>query len=207
MAGTIDTIIFDLGGVVINQPEDLWSSIFAQMAYIYGINPAIFYGYLKKEERDIHEGKITLLGFYKAAVQESKSIMPETLLRTHIELYEKHAGTYNKEILELINMLKKKYKVVCLTNIERETAELNRKKGLFSYFDDVFLSYEIRQVKPDPGCYETVLRKLQKSPEMVLFIDDNPEYVQGAENAGINSVLYENAALLKSKLSSLGIIT
>jgi putative hydrolase of the HAD superfamily len=53
------------------------------------------------------------------------------------------------------------------------------------YFEHRFLSFELGAVKPDAVIYERVIERLPVPPANVLFLDDNPLNVEGANAAGL----------------------
>jgi putative hydrolase of the HAD superfamily len=59
-------------------------------------------------------------------------------------------------------------------------------------FSRKFFSCDLRAVKPEPAAYEAVLEGLGAGPEQVLFVDDRPVNVAGAEAVGIRAVLFES---------------
>jgi HAD superfamily hydrolase (TIGR01509 family) len=66
-----------------------------------------------------------------------------------------------------------------------------------------FLSYELHTLKPEPEYYAKVLRGLALSPPEVVFIDDRPENVAGASEAGMTGILFADAAALVANLEAL----
>lgn len=55
-----------------------------------------------------------------------------------------------------------------------------------------FFSCNLRAVKPEPAAYQAVLEGLRAQPDQVLFVDDRPANVAGAEAVGIRAVLFES---------------
>ena len=55
------------------------------------------------------------------------------------------------------------------------------------YFEHRFLSFELQAVKPDAVIYERVIERLPVPPANVLFLDDNPLNVEGANAAGLRA--------------------
>jgi putative hydrolase of the HAD superfamily len=58
---------------------------------------------------------------------------------------------------------------------------------LAKYFEQRFLSFELGAVKPDAVIYERVIERLPVPPANVLFLDDNPLNVEGAQAAGLRA--------------------
>ncbi|MFM1915338.1 MAG: hypothetical protein RLZZ531_1007 [Bacteroidota bacterium] len=62
-----------------------------------------------------------------------------------------------------------------------------------SLFEKVFLSHEIHQRKPDMETFQWVCAQLKVEEASVLFIDDSPQHIEGAKNAGLKTFYYEDA--------------
>ena len=58
---------------------------------------------------------------------------------------------------------------------------------LSALFEHRFLSFDLGAVKPDPGIYTLVVECLPVPPGRVLFLDDNPLNVEGADAAGLRA--------------------
>lgn len=65
-------------------------------------------------------------------------------------------------------------------------------------FSRRFFSCALRAVKPEPAAYEAVLADLGARPGEVVFVDDRPANVAGAEAAGITAVLFEGPGTFDS---------
>jgi putative hydrolase of the HAD superfamily len=94
-----------------------------------------------------------------------------------------------------------------LNNEARETNEYRfQTYGLRRYLQVVFSSCYLRMRKPDPAIYQCALDILGRPTERILFIDDRPKNVAGAEAAGIRAIHFEGEAALRQQLASLGVL-
>lgn len=208
----INTIIYDLGGVVVFETQDLWKSIFSDLlntANTTRIDLKTLESHLERYKSDIQTGKMKLYDFYRKvlnSVQENDA-NPEKLLQIHLDSYTKHSGKYDRNMLELINHLREQYRVVCFTNTEPEIAKLNKKRGLFDYFEGAFTSSEMGLSKPDPKSYQKVLDELRIKPQQAIFIDNDQNNVEAAKKIGINGIVYQDINHLKRDFISLDIDT
>jgi epoxide hydrolase-like predicted phosphatase len=121
------------------------------------------------------------------------------MLKTTLLLYEK-IFIKDHKMFKLIDELKKKYMVVCLTNAEKEIVTVNEKNGLYAPFDNSFISCYINLRKPDFSIFRKVLKTLKVKPEECIFIDDTMEHIESAKKLGINAILYKNIKKLKSEI-------
>lgn len=105
---------------------------------------------------------------------------------------------------ELLTELRKKYPLGCLSNNEEVHWNLLKEKyQAEQWFDRCYLSHEIGMIKPDPEIYLHVLDDLGLKPATILFFDDNPECVEGARRAGMQSRLAKGVSDLRSILAEL----
>lgn len=208
----INTIIYDLGGVVVYENQDLWKSIFSDLlntANTTKIDLETLKSHLVRYKSDIQTGKMKLYDFYQKvlnSVQEN-NINPKELLQIHLFSYIKHSGKYDKDMLKLISHLRKKYCVICFTNTEPEIATLNKKRGLFDYFERAFISSKMGLKKPDLKSYRKVLNELRIKPQQAIFVDNDQNNVKAAKKIGVNGIVYQDINHLKREFISLGVDT
>ena len=62
------------------------------------------------------------------------------------------------------------------------------------YFDAMYLSYEMKLMKPSQEIFHRVLMAEQVPPSECLFIDDGPRNVAAASQIGIRTYCPENGA-------------
>lgn len=60
------------------------------------------------------------------------------------------------------------------------------------YFDQMFISYKLGMIKPDPRIFERLLRDTGAVPGETLFIDDSPANCRAAEEFGIRTLHVAN---------------
>ena len=93
--------------------------------------------------------------------------------------------TINQNVVELLPVLKQSYTLVLLSN----TNEIHKKYGyghmkFLQQFDKLILSHEVRAIKPEEKIYRAVESFTQRLSSEHFFIDDIPEYVDGAKKCG-----------------------
>jgi len=100
-----------------------------------------------------------------------------------------------------------KYMVGVLNNEARETNEYRfRRYGIRKYIQVAFSSCYVGLRKPGQAIYRRALDILGARPERVLFIDDRPENVAGAESVGIKGVFFTGATAVRPQLANLGVL-
>jgi glucose-1-phosphatase len=72
-------------------------------------------------------------------------------------------------------------------------------------FDRAALSYEIGACKPEPKIYAAAAELADVRPEEIFFVDDMPENVAAARQAGFDAVEYTTTPLLVAALHERGV--
>ncbi len=72
-------------------------------------------------------------------------------------------------------------------------------------FDRLVLSYEVGHIKPSPEFYLACAAAAGAAPGDCVFIDDLPENIEGARQAGLVGVLYRDTDRLAIDLAELGV--
>ena len=106
----------------------------------------------------------------------------------------------NEPLLELIKTLKSKYKIGMLSNAGANWLERIFSKEQIALFDATALSYETGFVKPDPRAYACIAERLGISPEEAILIDDQERYAGGAQEVGMQMILYQAFEPTKAEL-------
>jgi putative hydrolase of the HAD superfamily len=60
------------------------------------------------------------------------------------------------------------------------------------YFDNLYLSYKCKYMKPSPEIFKIMLEGQQSSAEETLFIDDGQKNVEAAKKLGMKTLFPEN---------------
>lgn len=109
----------------------------------------------------------------------------------------------SEPLLAYAKSLKDRYKIAILSNANVGTLQRKFTQEQLGIFDVVIVSAEVHVMKPDPAIYALTADKLGVKPEECVFLDDIPEYCQGAENVGMKSICYKNFVQGKQALEAL----
>lgn len=190
----ISSVIFDLGGVIIDLDMDATYKAFAELSH------------LTFEEVKALAAKEDF--FVKYEVGEIDDPTFRAHLREHLEFtgedghldaaWNAMLGKIDTDKLAKIEQLADKYQLFVMSNtneihirfFNRLVGRLSPQKPFHKYFNEVYLSQEVGERKPNPGAWQVILNDHQLSPESCLFIDDKLENIQAAEKLGI--VGYQN---------------
>lgn len=185
----IDTVIFDLGSVLIknvfrdsinnsNIPDDIIEDLILRYA---NISNNIKESMSPKQAIDLY--KDALPDKYKKYAKEMF-----TLLNTGIEKFD-----YTESMLK--SLKNKGYKIYYLSNWNKASFELCKSKGLFEFldlFDGGIISYEVGMMKPEENIYKLLIKKYNIIPNNAIFFDDKKENVDAAKNVGLSGKLFDS---------------
>jgi putative hydrolase of the HAD superfamily len=73
-------------------------------------------------------------------------------------------------------------------------------------FDEFFLSYELKCMKPDEEIYKKVIEKIKISPSEIIFVDDMEANIEAAIKTGMNGIVFKGEEDLLRKLAELNVI-
>jgi len=111
----------------------------------------------------------------------------------------------NNELMDYIeSQLRPEYKIGLLSNISRGTMEkFFTKKEREQLFDATMLSSETGMIKPSPSAFVYICELLGVATNEAIMVDDNVENCQGASFAGMQVIVYDGLAHLKTSLQKL----
>lgn len=194
----IRCILFDLGGVVITIDQDQAVKRFKEI----GLKDA--------EKRLDPYTQSGIFGDLEAGAISAEQFRVELskLVGRELTFQEcRYAWTgYCKEVpqrnLEILLKLREQgYRIVLLSNTNpymMDWALSNDFDGdghsLKYYFDELYMSFQVKLMKPNDLFYRHVLRKEKLFPQECLFVDDGPRNVAAASQMGIQTYCPKNGA-------------
>ncbi|MBI5225789.1 HAD-IA family hydrolase [Candidatus Micrarchaeota archaeon] len=106
---------------------------------------------------------------------------------------------------ELIQRLRKKYKVAALTNMGPEMFDVWSRKWKFDQtYDYVYYSGQFKAKKPDPSVFKAVLKEVNADPRCTVFLDDTAENVEAAKSMDIQGIVFKNPRQAEAELCKMG---
>ena len=200
----INTIIFDLGGVLIDwNPKYVYRDVFNgdedKVEWFLDTICTMDWNEEHDAGRLIEEGNQLLISQYP---------QHEQLIRTYYERWSEMLGGPIKEGIALLEKLKQRndYRLYALTNWSAETFPVALERYDFlQYFEGIVVSGAEKTRKPFKKIYEIILDRYDLKAEHSVFIDDNLKNVEGARTLGINAVQFKNSQQLTNELNHLGV--
>lgn len=202
----IETIIFDLGGVLVDwNPEYLYTKIFKddpnKMDWFLKTVCTTSWNMEQDAGRTFKQGSQILIQDYPEYKKE--------ILAFYERWEEMLKGEINDTVL-ILNLLKElnKVKLYALTNWSAETFPIAKRRFDFlQQFEGIVVSGEEKTRKPYSKIYEITLERYGLSPETCLFIDDSIDNVNAAKSLNINALHFKDALQLRSDLNQLGLLS
>jgi len=198
----IQLIIFDLGGVI--QGLD-WSPVVNSLIHLkkdLDINKyrEAFY-YKRKEYFDLYSvNQIEKRQFWGMVVDQLG--IDRTYIDELSQSFELIYSFVNVDLLDLIKSMRKEYQIVALSNACPEIENKVMKDGIYVHlFDKLYFSHNIGKKKPSQEAYLTVVEQQGIPPEGCLFIDNDMKNILGAEQVGMNCILYKGMQYIKQEMS------
>ncbi|MCP3931843.1 MAG: HAD family phosphatase [Bacteroidetes bacterium] len=199
----IETIIFDLGGVLIDwNPEYVYRTIFddeKEMNY--------FLTEICNPDWNVEQDAGRSL---EVATQLLVDEFPdyETEIRAFYGRWEEMLGGPIEESVQILKQLHRqnRHRLYALTNWSHETFPVAlRKYDFLQLFKGIVVSGEEKMKKPESRIYQTTLDRYGIDPSTAVFIDDSEKNVEGARSAGIHGIHFQSPAQLNEALKMLNI--
>lgn len=201
---TTDTIIFDLGAVLIDwNPRHLYRKIFREEEQMEWFLANICTGDWNEEQdagRTFEEATRSLIARHPDYHDEIMAFW----LRWEEMLAGPVSGT-----VDIFRELKAKqsYQILALTNWSAETFPIAlRKYDFLGWFDGIVMSGEEKIRKPFPEFYRILLNRYAVQPEHSLFIDDSMRNIEGAKALGIPGIHFTDPVQTRAELVRRGIL-
>ncbi len=200
----IDTIIFDLGGVLID-----WNPEYVFLDAFDGNQEKMQWFLDNVCTMSWNENQDT--GYpLKQATEDLVKQFPEyeIFIKMYYGNWEKMLGGAITETVEILKNIidSKQYRVIALTNWSNETFPIAQKRFEFlKWFEGIVVSAEEKTRKPFKVIYEICLNRYHINPEKALFIDDNLRNIKAANLLGIHGIRFENPEQLLRELKSFNI--
>jgi FMN phosphatase YigB (HAD superfamily) len=196
----IESVIFDWGGVLIDDPAP---GLMRYCAQALGVSKEDYINAHNEFAADFQKGLIGEDTFWERICGELKVSKPKAP-SLWADAF-KAAYVPREDMFSLAERLRKDgYKAALLSNTEAPAMQYFHTLK-YNMFDLLVFSCAEGTRKPEREIYELTVRRLSSRAGQSVFIDDKPEYINGAKEAGLNTILFEDISRLKSALAELGV--
>jgi len=200
MTRAISSVVFDLGGVLIDwNPEYLYRTLIpddTERAYFL----------TQVCTRTWHERHDAGVSFADNAQELLEKYHGDTRMQTFIYAWgarfgEMLNGTIDGTVDILSDLHRRGIPIYALTNWPSEAFGPAKKRFPFlSWFKDTIVSGEEHIKKPDPALYETLLKRTGIDAGSSLYIDDREENLVPARALGFQTILFTTPDALVTEL-------
>ncbi len=191
----VKNIIFDIGGVLVDLDKDRCVEEFTRVGFpqaaelIDFYHPAEFFNKLERGAISAHECCDII-----REMAQNPSITDEDIKMA----YSAFLGGIPLKKLRLIRSLREAgYKIYALSNINdlviSRIYEFFESDGFDKdyYFDKMYLSFEMKALKPDREIFDMLIADSGILPSETLFIDDSQHNVNMGREVGFNIYMPE----------------
>jgi putative hydrolase of the HAD superfamily len=197
----IKSIIFDLGGVILNLDYSKTVDEFKKIGVLHFKKL-----YSQKKQTllfdNFEKGKIKP-GELISSLKDSENLKIKEI--DFINAWNAMLLEIPIEKLKFIYGLKKDYKIFLLSNtneihikkFKEDLKKNNMLEQFYNCFDKIYYSSRMGKRKPEKSCFNQVLEENGLMAENTLFIDDSIQHIEGAKKAGIKTFhLEKNKSIL-----------
>lgn len=199
----IDTIVFDLGGVLVDwNPEYVYKTIFDKEEDMRWFFKNITTGDWNEEQdagRSLADGTELLVKQFPEH---------EANIRAFYDRWEEMLGGPIQETVDILHHLKYKtdYRLYALTNWSAETFPVALKRYDFlHWFEGIVVSGDEKTRKPFLPIYKTLLSRFNINPATAVYTDDNVRNLYPAKELGLHTIHFQSPQQFKKDLQELGV--
>jgi 2-haloacid dehalogenase len=201
---TINTVIFDLGGVLIDwNPEYVYRTIFDKEEDMKWFFQNICTSDWNEEQdagRSLADATEWLVKQYPEH---------EENIRAYYGRWEEMLGGPIQETVDVLRHLKEQtdHKLYALTNWSAETFSIALQRYDFlHWFDGRIVSGEEKTRKPFKEIYQRLIDRYGIDPTRAVYTDDNTRNLAPAEELGMHTIHFQTPGQFKKELQQLGVI-
>ncbi len=200
----IDTVVFDVGGVLLDTP---WGRYLDENDYSEDVKKALFENVIMSVVwGDMDAGARP----YDEIVEEFCKENPNEAdgIRRFMYSFAEFVAPFPYTDAWLSDLKHKGYRLVLLSNWGEGIYYQLREKGIMEFenqMDDAIWSFEHHVCKPDPKIFEIAVKKYHVVPERAVFIDNTEENVVAAQKAGFYAIHFKDFQETVRKLAALGV--
>jgi FMN phosphatase YigB (HAD superfamily) len=195
---SVDTVIFDFGGVL---ADEGFEKGLRAIAARHGLDELDFF--------NLAHGLVHTVGYltghadehaYWQAIRDNTGIRDDdNALRNEIL----SRFILRPWMLDIVKQLRTSgVRAVILSDQTNWLDELNERDDFFKYFDVVFNSYHLGKSKMDLSHFSDTISRLGGSPERMLFVDDNAAHCERARSAGMNAIHFTGQESFTREIAS-----
>ena len=199
----IDTIVFDMGGVLV----DFSAELFSKRLKVTGEDRRLLERYVLRTTDWVRLDRGTI-------TEEEVLAHACANLPRHLHAAADYiVSHWNEPIVpiegtaEVVRELKTRgYALYLLSNASvRQPSYWHDIPGS-ECFSGTVISAQLHLLKPEAAIYQALFDKFSLTPANCIFVDDLPLNVEAAQNAGMQGIVFYDAQQLRSELQKRGVL-
>lgn len=108
------------------------------------------------------------------------------------------------ELVDYIRSLRPRYRTGIISNALDDVRQaIEERWQMADAFDHIVISAEVKMVKPHPRIFQAALQGLGVQAHEAVFIDDFPQNITGAQQAGLHAIQFLNPVQARRDLEAL----
>ncbi|MBA4374846.1 MAG: HAD family hydrolase [Anaerolinea sp.] len=196
-------VIFDFGGVLID-----WSPYYLYRKILN--NDEEIKAFLEEIDFKNWNPQFDKGYSFTQGVEELSAKFPHRAELIHLfnERWMDAMGAPVTGTIEILRQIKAAgYPIYGLSNWSVEKFNLVKDQFEFlNWLDDYVISGQVQQIKPEPEIYHTLLKRINRSAEECVFIDDSLENISTANSLGFVTIHFQSPAQLTFDLEQMGVL-
>ena len=213
----INTIVFDMGGVLL----DFGAELFSRRLHVGAEGEALLRQHLlcTTDWVRLDRGTITEEEVYAHACARLPAELHAAaeyiiyhwtigvVITTDGSVVDMPRSAYKEAEERVVRELKARgYTLYLLSNAARRQHTYWHDIPGSECFSGTLISADVHLLKPEAAIYQALFDKFDLTASSCLFVDDFPPNIEAAENAGMQGIVFHDAGQLREELKARGIL-
>lgn len=190
MSGSIDAVIFDMDGVLIDARDWHYEALNRALGLLgYEITR---YEHLTTYDGLPTKRKLRMLTVERGLPEELHGFINALKQQYTLELVATRCKPVFQHEYALAHLKTAGYLIgVASNSVRRTVEEMMNRSALMRYLDIVVSNEDVERPKPDPEMYLTAMERLGTAPARTLIVEDNENGVKAAMAAGAHVMVVD----------------
>ena len=194
-------VVFDYGEVISHSPSEADRAV---MLGIAGVQADAFWASYWSHRDDLDQGRVDVPGYWaRIAADTNADWSPSTVYALWVADFRGWLSVEHTTIDLIAELHAGGTRVALLSNAGFDFAGPFRFSPMGQYFERMFISAEMDNIKPDPAIYREVAGELGIELDQMVFIDNRKVNTDAAAALGVTVHHYEGPDGLTAFLHSL----
>ncbi|WP_395641130.1 HAD-IA family hydrolase [Pseudolysinimonas sp.] len=194
-------VVFDYGEVISRSPNEVDRAILLEIA---GVDAEPFWSSYWAHRDDLDQGRVDVPGYWaRIAADTGADWRPSTVYALWVADFRSWISVEPTTIDLIAELHAGGTRVALLSNAGFDFAGPFRFSPMAQYFERMFISAEMDNIKPDAAIYREVAGNLGIELEQMVFIDNRKVNTDAAAALGVTVHHYEGGDGLAAFLHSL----